>query len=329
MENENRICPCCSTENEEKYVYCKNCGNKLPIAEPEPITDPFTGYPYRQSSYVHNETPTGETASEAVNEDIPNENPQPNHQNEQPFQNQPPNQNTNTYNTPPVYNYNQPYTQNNYQQPNPTNMYIDTIDGIPYGEVAVFVGKKAHKYMPVFSKMEITSSNINWHWPAAVLGFIFGPLGAALWYFFRKMYKHAFILAAIGIVVTVATSLITGPVLTEINPADIFDYIAGEGAEDTLIPELDSIEFNISNTITNIVDLATAVICGLFTHSWYKKHIKNSILNYRSKGIDPRYYPIGLASLGGTSGGMLTLGIFIMIFSENLATIFTKLINMI
>jgi hypothetical protein len=163
----------------------------------------------------------------------------------------------------------------------------------------------------------------------AVLGFIFGPLGAALWYFFRKMYKHAFILAAIGIVVTVATSLITGPVLTEINPADIFDYIAGEGAEDTLIPELDSIEFNISNTITNIVDLATAVICGLFTHSWYKKHIKNSILNYRSKGIDPRYYPIGLASLGGTSGGMLTLGIFIMIFSENLATIFTKLIYMI
>ena len=30
--------------------------------------------------------------------------------------------------------------------------FVETIDGIPYNEFAAFIGKKANKYMPVFSR---------------------------------------------------------------------------------------------------------------------------------------------------------------------------------
>ena len=77
----------------------------------------------------------------------------------------------------------------------------------------------------------------------------------------------------------------------------------------------------IANLISGSIGLACAIICGLFTHGWYKKHIHNSILKYRASNVDMSYYHIGLMSIGGTSGGMLALGFVIMLFAENISTL--------
>ena len=46
-------------------------------------------------------------------------------------------------------------------------------------------------------------------------------------------------------------------------------------------------------------------------------------------GIDQRYYRMGLASLGGVSGGMLAVGIISMIVIENIASIVTVVLSAI
>ena len=46
-------------------------------------------------------------------------------------------------------------------------------------------------------------------------------------------------------------------------------------------------------------------------------------------GIDPRYYRIGLASVGGVSGGMVAVGIVCIIVASNISTLITYLMSFI
>lgn len=144
-----KICHECGTENEQEYLYCKNCGADLNKTEDN-------------------------TA------------------------------NSQTQYTPPNYN-------SNYNQDKSTAdaFIVDSIDGIPMEQIGLYVGKKSDYYCRKFSRMELTMSKISWHWPAAVLGFLFGPFGSAIWCFYRKMYKVAFILVAIGILLSGITCALT------------------------------------------------------------------------------------------------------------------------
>lgn len=243
----------------------------------------------------------------------------------------PPNQNTYYENSAqnPNYSSQQNYSQYYNQSSQNGNTYVETINGIPYGEVSVFIGKKAPKYMNTFAKMEITGAKTAWHWPTVILSFFMGPLGAALWFFYRKMYKPAVILSVIGVIITAISAMIIGPVA---SASDIFDIIFDITQQNTLNSEtLNAVTLRaeIANLISGLVSLGTLIVCGLFTHGWYKQHIHNTILKYRSSNIDMRYYQMGLMSIGGTSGGMLALGIAIMLFAENITTIIFSVISVL
>lgn len=230
----------------------------------------------------------------------------------------------NNYAPPPQPDY------TNYYGQSANDTYVETIGGIPYGEVSVFVGKKAPKYMNVFSKMEITGSKTAWHWPTAILSFFMGPLGAALWFFYRKMYKPAIILSAIGVVITSISALIMGPVASSADELiDIIFNIAQQETIDVQTLNEVTIRSEIANLLSGFVSLGTAIICGLFTHGWYKQHIHNTILKYRSSNVDMRYYQLGLMSIGGTSGGMLALGIAVMFFVENISSIIFAVLSVL
>ena len=288
MDNEMIICSNCSTENEEKYDYCKNCGTKLEKKSFETENDFFS------ETVPPKDSETYENGSQNAN-----------------------------YST--QQNYSQYYNQT---YPN-GNTYVYSINGIPYGEVSVFIGQKAPKYMNTFAKMEILGSKTAWHWPTAILSFFLGPLGAALWFFYRKMYKPALILSIIGVIVTVISAIIIGPVDLY---GDIIDILSGVTQPETL----ESATLNettlrtlIANLLSGSVSLGALIICGLFTHGWYKQHIHNTILKYRSSNVDMRYYQMGLMSIGGTSGGMLALGIAIIIFAENITSIIFSVISLL
>lgn len=212
----------------------------------------------------------------------------------------------------------------------PEKIIVDTIDGVPSEEMSIFIGKKASDIMPKFSKMAITNSKISWCWPAALLGIFLGPIGSALWFFYRKMYKPAFLLSVIGAVVTIATTLMTGginidftAVMEALVDGDVEAYTT---ALQSISPK-DTMLSAISSIIENGANIVSCILCGLFGFYFYKKHCVEKIISYREMGTDKRFYKMGLASIGGVSGGMVVLGIVIMIMVTNFATIIATLIG--
>ena len=284
----NKICPECRTENEPEYIYCKNCGADLSAKDAN--SQPFSaGY----------ETVENQTYGEYREENN--------------------------------YSYSQDYSQNGYNQNNYNGFTVESFDSIPAQDVANFVGKKSSSILPKFSKMEITQSKVSWCWPVAVLSFFFGPIGAALWFFYRKMYKAAIILLAVGLIFSGVTSYFLSNAQETENLPEI-PSITTESQDDTVnfneIFEsiLSNRDFEKLSLLNNAQNIITLVITGMFSMYWYKKHVVKKISVYRMSNVDPRYYQMGLMSLGGTSGGMVCLGIVIWIFATNVVDILLKFI---
>ncbi|MBR7132743.1 MAG: DUF2628 domain-containing protein [Clostridia bacterium] len=209
----------------------------------------------------------------------------------------------------------------------------DSIDGVSREEFTLFIGRKAVDILPKLSKMELTHSKISWCWPAGILGFLFGPLGSALWFFYRKMYKNAFILAVIGTVITVITSVMTVGI-----SADTFDNIiealmSGNGEQVfNIFESLDTASlllYMAAGFVSNLASILSGVLCGLFGYYFYKEYTVQKIQSFRTIQGDQRFYRLGLASIGGVSGGMLTLGIVILISVNNISSIINTVLAMI
>lgn len=208
---------------------------------------------------------------------------------------------------------------------------IDSIGGVDSDDVIVFVGKKAYNIVPKFSKMELANTKTSWCWPAAILGYFFGPFGAAIWFFYRKMYKLAFISTAIGLAVGLVLAFVAGD-----NNSKTFEEIFQSGwmtgnygsmfdeVGNTLRSQ-DTVRMHIVNTANSLISIATMIISGIFSYYFYKLSVIKSIRKYQNTNVDPRYYKMGLASLGGTSTGMAIIGFVIMIFSSELFSLIVRL----
>jgi len=294
------ICPECSTENEQEYIYCKNCGSPLEQS-PEDTKEA---------------TETTESAPEPVY--------------------QPPQQNNNADYTQPDSNtrYTQQTQNNGYSQyanaPFGNSGGVDFIDGIPKEEISLFIGRKVFEIMPKFNKMELTQSKFSWCWPAAILGFLMGPMGSALWFFYRKMYKPAVILSVIGGIITLITTILTIGTTDIDLEAFINAFTSGnfDAAVDS-ISSSGSIYSVIANFIDEISSIASCIVCGIFGYYIYKNHCVNKIHSFRSVQADQRYYRFGLANIGGVSGGMLGLGFVVMLGTDYLASFISTLFAMI
>lgn len=241
--------------------------------------------------------------------------------------------NNNQYNNNQNYNsrFNQSgsnYSQNTYNQA----VILDTIDGVPSEDIVTFVGKKSFNILSKFTKMELTGSKASWCWPAAVLGFLFGPLGAAIWFFYRKMYKAAVIFMAIGIVLSAAVGIIAGPPIDKDFLQDAVesfysgDYAGFYNSVNDALSSEDTVRSIAANALDSAASIATIIVAGIFGFYFYKRHAVKSINRYRNMSVDPRYYKIGLASIGGTSSGMAVLGVAILILVPNLLSWLTLLV---
>ena len=275
-----RICPECSTVNESEYIYCKNCGLKL-AEEPQKKANNYSNFNDQQKS-------------EPVIDNFEGRRPQ----GEQ---------------SAPTSKF------NNMGGP----FMLDSIDGCSREEIAAFVGAKAGAIYPKLSKMELSRSKISWCWPPALLGLGFGPLGAAIWFFYRKMYKIALIFVAIGIIIGGFTSFLNRDtiLLDESKIEAIIEENISESGVDFggLIRDFSEnigTESSFASAVTEVADMAAGIIAGMLALYWYKRFVVNKIHSYRQCGIDPRYYNMGLAAVGGTSGGMAALGVAILYIAQ-------------
>lgn len=224
----------------------------------------------------------------------------------------------------------QPQPQNNYQTSE--NRYnAVNFDGVSTEEMNLYIGKKANDIMPKFIKMQITGSKVSWCWPVAVLSFFLGPIGAAFWFFYRKMYKHAALLTVLGAVITFIVTIFS-PTLPEEVTMALEDAINAYDIQAILesVKNIDISTLIVSYTMTLIEDIAnlvTCVICGIYGFHWYKNDAVEKIHKYRMSQPDPRYYRFGLASIGGVSGGMLALGIVIFCMVSTAASVISAILD--
>lgn len=303
MENSDyNVCPECGTENEPEYIYCKNCGTCL------------TGPACFESSgqnFIHSEKQPADNFS---HEDKTYTRSNFTHAEREPVNNFSHN----------ASDYGREYGGNSNFNHNAERVIVDNIEGIPTDEVAAFVGSKAPQYIEKFSKMEISRSKVSWCWPAAILGFIFGPLGSAIWFLYRKMYKIAFMLIAAGLIIGCINSVVMRQVVSEM-PESIVDYIQ-EGDYASIINDIYYIRGYSGGFIEYLSLMVTCVLTGIFGIYAYKRHTVKKISEYRTVGADPRYYNIGLHTIGGTSAGMALLGVVIMVAASNMMFILTKIL---
>ncbi len=207
-------------------------------------------------------------------------------------------------------------TQNSYKGMNFETDMPD-IDGIPAEEMSVFLGGKARKIMPKFAKMQLSGSKASFCWPVVIWSYLFGPVGAALWFLYRKMYKIAILFFAIGIIIsgisTVAnTYLSDGETATVDDVLTIYEeYMNGDIDINEYFDKIYSLEFSGAASVSNIVNIATAIITGIFAYNWYKKFAVKKINRLRASNVDSRYYLFALSASGGTNWGAVILGVVI------------------
>ena len=225
-------------------------------------------------------------------------------------------------------NSNYRYTNSNEgQTPLSNEMHLNDFDGVSAEEMAIFVGKNSHKILPKFEKMQITNSKTSWSWPVAILGFILGPLGSALWFFYRKMYKAAMIFVAIGAVVTLLTGVLAYAGGQIVPQSAVESFLAGDinkaideiAASGENISATQKMLYNFGVFIDDTASVASGILAGLFGMYFYKKFCTEKITQYRASSPDTSFYRMGLSYVGGTSGGMLAVGIIIMFALENIA----------
>ena len=171
--------------------------------------------------------------------------------------------------------------------------------------------------MPRFAKMQLSGSKASFCWPVAIWGYILGPIGAALWFLYRKMYKIAILFFAIGIIIsgvsTVAnTYLSDGETATVDAVLTIYEeYMNGDIDINEYFDKIYSLEPSGAASVSNIVNIATAIITGIFAYNWYKKFAVKKINRLRASNVDSRYYLFALSASGGTNWGAVILGVVI------------------
>ncbi|MBO4693887.1 MAG: hypothetical protein J5659_05825 [Clostridia bacterium] len=204
---------------------------------------------------------------------------------------------------------------------------VTAIDGNPIDIVATFVGKNTDKIIPKFIKLEQRGVKTDWCWPPFIWGFFLGPIGVAIWFLYRKMYKPACLFGGIAVVLNYITAFLKaffklgdealGGLDNYINSyikSGIFDFNGLFAA----VTDRNFVLINFINTVTNAVNLASAILIGIFGIYMYKKHVAERILRYRPGTKDPTYFKIGLAASGGTSPGAAILGAIIISFVSNI-----------
>lgn len=206
-----------------------------------------------------------------------------------------------------------------YSAPVQGNSPVGTIDGVPIPKVITFVGKNAHKIVPKFVKLQERNTKVEWCWPPFLWGFFLGPIGVAIWFFYRKMYKHAFIFSAINIILNYI-SFFAKTILGIENDSlagieNYFDSFIDTGKFNlqgflSAVGDRNAILSNLISSFQNVVTFACAIIAGLLGIYIYKKHTVKKIICYTPVSNDPNYINVGLATAGGTSVGAAILAAF-------------------
>lgn len=178
-------------------------------------------------------------------------------------------------------------------------------DGVDAQTMSSFVGKNADTYLSKFTTMKLSNKRVSWHWPVFVLGFLLGPVGMAFWFFYRKMYKTAFLLLAIGTVLTFGdlwTSFVhpLNKVIEEFGTQIFAENAVLSDATLTKIGLTFMSSTHPLNILFSIASIAVTILFPMFAFSMYEKFALKRINSLRLPFEDKGTRQFYIAKTGGT-----------------------------
>lgn len=213
------------------------------------------------------------------------------------------------------------------------NYYEVDFEGITGTELYAYTNNK--RVMNKFANMKFSDTKFSWCWSAAALTFLLGSFGAAIWFFYRKMYKWALCFLALSVVMQSANYIILGKAaLTDsgIASSEYYEDDSQQAADSNSYIYFDFIKQPLStaemiwNTISSAINFTLTILVGIFSLHLYKNHCIKRIKFYRKQDIDKRFYYDGLMTIGGNIGWMVIIPIIGMLFVEMIIAVIFALI---
>lgn len=239
-----------------------------------------------------------------------------------------------------AYTENQNYQQQNYQRERMAADFnrfggIDPnaeIDGIPVAEYSDYVGGRTPgKIIRKIAVMLRFGKEVSWCWPAVFIG--------PVWFFWRKMKKEGVIFSALLIALCLFTGLLQINAPLERYYKDTFaafeEVISGELTVAEFQEKLaeysniyayaeltseESAKATAASVLSYLAEPGISIACALTAMHFYRKKIKNSVLDIRTRCTSMDEYRAALQQEGGTSIGWGAVGAVLYIAARLCAT---------
>lgn len=156
----------------------------------------------------------------------------------------------------------------------------EIVDEVPVKDLAIFVGKNSHYYLPRFKQMSGANGKaktINW------AAFFF----AGGFFVYRKMY-------GIGIIALLVNFILYIPYM-------IMLYTAMTTASPLQNSSIDVNMITMLNMVANVLILGLRFACGLMGNTMYKKHTYEKISKIKSKSQSTDDYLANIRRSGGVA----------------------------
>lgn len=190
--------------------------------------------------------------------------------------------------------------------------------GIPLSDMTAYIGKRPHKFIPKFIRMEATNQKISTCIPVLLLGLLFGFFGMALWFFWRKMSKIGSVFVLLGLVMSFANIAVNFSVYSAyidgLSTAILSSSDTGLTAE-ALVEAFEAGYNPIISLISQYVEyLIVPAIASLFALHFYKNKACADIKYIKENPTENLSEDARIALKGGCSGALLLIPIFAGIF---------------
>lgn len=178
----------------------------------------------------------------------------------------------------------------------------EEIDGVPAKELAIFVGRNTHYFLPRFKEQSVTKRRVI-NWPA----FLF----VGFYYLYRKMYGWGLMLVGLEFLLSIPSFLITWQTL--------------QSAGITSVTQVDETLYAFAN-ICSLLMLVTRLVFGLFANEFYKKHVYKKISVVKAAAPNEDEY-LGQLVKKGSVAVKLMIGIIVGYSLISMASFYISLIS--
>ena len=204
------------------------------------------------------------------------------------------------------------------------------IDGVSLSDMNRYVGKRPHKFIPKFLRMQALGQNTSFCAPVFLFGLFFGFFGTAVWFFWRKMSKLGWLFVGIGLFLAgldIAVNYsaysaffdgsfgLFGDIIR--NPQKYADPASVNEAANSLAFAFEESFNPVVSLISRYVgNLSVPSVMSLFAMYFYKKKAVSDIKEIRGSTEDTVLRHQLITEKGGCSGLLILIPIFAGIFAN-------------